>query len=94
MYLGCCCDVSQGPVGGTGINGFPGLRVSNSFAIIFFFYIYVPCFPCKIDIMINPLFKFTVLLLSLLVLVACPLSAYLLCFCGSSIFTTVTDDHQ
>lgn len=94
MYLGCCCDVSQGPVGGTGINGFPGLRVSNSFGIILFF-IYVPCFSCKIDIMINPLFKITVMLLSLLVLVACLLSTYLfVCFCGSSVFTTVTDDHQ
>lgn len=34
VYLGCCCDVSQGPVGGTGVSGFPGLRVSISFVVL------------------------------------------------------------
>lgn len=27
----CFCGASQGPVGGTGISGFPGLRVSITF---------------------------------------------------------------
>lgn len=36
VYLGCCCDVSQGPVGGIGISGFPGLRVSISYHVIVF----------------------------------------------------------
>lgn len=32
MYLRCSSDVPpQGPVGGTGISGFPGLRVSLYF---------------------------------------------------------------
>lgn len=34
VHLECCCDVSQGPVGGTGVNGFPGLRVSIGFVVL------------------------------------------------------------
>lgn len=41
--LGCCCDVSQGPVGGTGIGGFPGLRVRSGY--------HVPMLPMPEDIM-------------------------------------------
>lgn len=67
MYLGCCCDVSQGPVGGTGISGFPGLRVSISFAML----INELQFPWLIGSVFDRSFTWlTVLLLSLFVRVS------------------------
>ena len=83
VYLGCCCDVSQGPVGGFGIGGFPGLRVSISFEILSFF-IYVSCFSRLIDTMFDLSSAWlTVLLLSVLVLVSCFCLSVHLYFCLS-----------
>lgn len=68
MYLGCCCDVSQGPVGGTGISGFPGLRVSISFAVLS---LLLMSYNCLIGSVFDLSFTWlTVVLLSLFVLVS------------------------